>query len=75
MIPYRDTGGDSGVVAYDVGEDYIDVRFKNGAVYRYTNATAGSGNISTMKRLAARGDGLNSYINLNLKKEDSARLA
>lgn len=68
MKPYRDIGRDSGVAAYDFGSDYIDVQFKNGRTYRYTYAEFGSAMIEAMKRLAIRGDGLNTYINQNIKK-------
>ncbi len=59
---YTDIDGDSGVVAYQAGPDHIWVRFESGTEYQYTEATAGSDVIDEMKRLAAAGDGLNSYI-------------
>lgn len=59
---YEDVDGDSGVVAYQAGADHIWVRFESGTEYQYTEATAGSDVIDEMKRLAAAGDGLNSYI-------------
>jgi hypothetical protein len=65
MKPYRDTNGDSGVEAYDYGNDWIDVRFGAGSTrnYRYESAKIGQSHIETMKRLADAGDGLNAYIN------------
>lgn len=59
---YRDVDGDSGVVAYLVSPTSITVRFDDGSEYLYTDASAGASNIETMKRLAAEGDGLNSFI-------------
>jgi hypothetical protein len=67
MTHYRNTSGDSGVAAYEVGEDFIAVKFSTGAIYTYNYSSAGSGNIETMKRLAASGNGLNSFINTNVK--------
>ena len=68
MERYRNIDGDSGVAAYEVGPDYIRVQFSDGSVYLYTYASAGSHNIEEMKRLAVAGDGLNAFINKNVKK-------
>ncbi|MCX6828349.1 MAG: hypothetical protein NT002_03600 [candidate division Zixibacteria bacterium] len=74
MERYKDIGGDSGVAAYEIGSDSITVQFKDGAVYLYTYASAGSDAIETMKGLAVSGDGLNSYINRNVRKKYAAKL-
>lgn len=74
MTPYRDVAGNSGVESYDVGMGYIDVEFKDGAAYRYTNASAGFGNVAEMVRLARAGVGLNSFINTNVRKSYSTKL-
>ncbi|HOM61620.1 MAG TPA: hypothetical protein PLP49_09360 [Anaerohalosphaeraceae bacterium] len=68
MKPYRDVNGDSGVSGYEDGSDYIRVQFKEGSVYLYTYASAGFQNIEQMKKLAAAGDGLNAFINKNVRK-------
>lgn len=73
MVPYRDVDGDSGVSAYEVGSDFIRVQFRDGAVYLYTYSSAGQGNIETMKRLAAAGDGLNGFINTHVRKSYSRK--
>ena len=68
MIAYRDIDGDSGVLAYEFGADYIDVQFKGTPrIYRYSYQSAGRENVETMKVLAKNGDGLNSFINKNVK--------
>lgn len=63
MNRYKDIDGDSGISAYEVGTDFIRVQFNSGQVYRWTYASAGRQHIESMKILAARGDGLNAYIN------------
>lgn len=68
MKTYRDIGGDSGVASYETATDSITVQFKDGAVYLYTNSSAGAQNIQKMKMLAENGNGLNSFINTNVKK-------
>lgn len=62
MERYANRGGNSGVRGYNIGEDYIDVMFSTGAVYRYSYRSAGVAKVEEMKRLAVAGQGLNSYI-------------
>ncbi len=68
MERYRNLGGDSGVVAYEIGADFIRVQCSDGAVYLYTDVSAGSHNIEQMKLLARNGQGLNSFINTTVRK-------
>jgi hypothetical protein len=68
MERYADVDGDSGVYAYECGPDYIRVKFSNGSIYLYTYQSAGSANIEQMKILARNGNGLNRFININVKK-------
>ena len=42
MEIYCDTHGDSGVSAYEVGTDFIIVRFMKGDTYLYNYFTTGS---------------------------------
>lgn len=68
MERYRDIDGDSGVNAYEIGSDFIRVKFSTGAIYLYTYASAGQINIDQMKILAQRGEGLNAFINTTVRK-------
>lgn len=52
MQPYRNLAGDSGVVAYETGADFIRVRFIGGDTYLYTYRSAGARNVEQMKLLA-----------------------
>lgn len=68
MQAYSDVNGDSGVVGYEVGIDFITVWFKRSErSYTYSYSSAGQDNVEKMKVLAAAGDGLNSYINRYVK--------
>ncbi|MBD3329516.1 hypothetical protein GF357_03415 [Candidatus Dojkabacteria bacterium] len=64
MQQYANLGGDSNVVAYENGADYITVQFASGksTFYKYTHSSAGAGVVSHMQQLATSGQGLNSYI-------------
>lgn len=62
MERYANNNGDSGVVAYEIGQGSIKVQFRDGMTYLYTNGSTGAANIAEMQRLARAGSGLNSYI-------------
>ena len=68
MERYKNLGGNSGVMAYEIGSDFIRVQFFDGSIYLYTYASAGSHNIEHMKQLARNGQGLNSFINTTVRK-------
>jgi hypothetical protein len=73
MQAYRNVAGDSSIVGYECGSDFIRVQFSDGAVYVYTYASAGAPNVDEMKRLAAAGNGLNAYINRWVRKAYARR--
>lgn len=67
MEHYQNLGQNSGMLAYQLGHDYIVVQFKDGqiAFYKYTYASASSSVVEVMKNLARQGKGLHSYISNN----------
>lgn len=68
MERYRNSGGDSGVSSFEIGSDYIAVKFSGSfRTYRYSYRKAGQHHVENMKRLARSGSGLNSYINRYVK--------
>jgi hypothetical protein len=74
MKPYKDLTGNSGVTAYEVTDNGISVEFNYDAVYRYTYASAGKRSVEKMKRLAAEGKGLSTYISQTVKEKFEAKL-
>ena len=69
MERYRNSGGDSGVSSFEIGTDFITVKFSGSSrTYRYSYRKAGQLHVESMKRLALNGSGLNSYINNYVKK-------
>ena len=69
MERYRNSGGDSGVSAYEIGSDYIIVKFSGTArTYRYSYRKAGQNHVENLKRLARIGSWLNGYSNSYVKK-------
>ena len=67
MQPYKNLSGNSGVVAYELGPDFIQVQFSDGAVYLYTISSAGFRYVTQMKDLARRGRGLSSFISTTVR--------
>ena len=74
MERYRNTGGNSGIKAFEIGEDSIIVQFNDGGTYLYNYESTGMLKIENMKNLAMNGRGLNSYISTTVKKSYSSKL-
>jgi hypothetical protein len=64
---YKNVGGKSTVVRFELEKDAVNLRFTNASAYRYTNQSAGPENISKMKTLALAGKGLGTFVEANLK--------
>jgi hypothetical protein len=62
MQRYRNLAGDSGVVGYEPGPDFIRVQFTGGEIYLYTYESAGAEAVERMKTLAECGRGLSTFI-------------
>ncbi len=64
MERYRNSSGTSGVYGFEIGNDYIRVKFTgNSKIYQYSNqGKAGRYHVENMKSLARNGSGLNTYI-------------
>jgi hypothetical protein len=79
MYRYKNLGGESGVVAYDIDAGQIIVQFRNGDRYLYTEDSAGAANVAKMQELAKAGRGLSSFISQHVydrykRKVNSGRL-
>jgi hypothetical protein len=74
MRPYENLSGKSGVTAYQIGDTFIIVEFRDGSTYAYTNSTTGISNIEIMKRLALKGSGLSTFISRHVKDKYAEKL-
>ena len=63
MKLYQDLNGNSGIQAYEIFENAIDIQFTSGSVYTYTRQNLGEVNFEVMKALAEAGAGLCRFIN------------
>lgn len=62
MEQYGNSGGDSGVVGYEIGPECIVVAFNDGWKYLYDGTKPGTMVVAELQRLARSGHGLNSYL-------------
>lgn len=68
MQLYADINNDSGVHWFEIADTSITVWFTGTQKpYTYSYQSAGQSHVEQMKRLALSGNGLNSYINRNVK--------
>jgi len=63
MQRYRNWSGTSGVRAFEIGPDFIVLKWAGPDLYTYSYKTVGEQNVEEMKRLALRGSHLNKFIN------------
>ena len=64
MERYRNSSGNSEKYGFEIGIDYIKVKFTGTTkTYTYSYGKAGMSHVENMKRLARNGSGLNAYIN------------
>jgi hypothetical protein len=62
MKEYKNVHGSSSVLAYEYGNDWIQVKFESGTTCKYTYKNSGRFNVEAMKQCADNGKGLSSYI-------------
>jgi hypothetical protein len=68
MKCYENRSRKSPIVAYELEENSITIKFIDGSVYLYTYDNAGNANVEQMKKYAGIGHGLNGFLSRFLKK-------
>lgn len=74
MTRYRNRGGNSGVKAYEIGQNFIKIQFATGETYLYDYANPGKEHVEKMKILAQAGKGLSTYIGRHVKENFAGKL-
>lgn len=74
MERYKNLSGNSGVSAYEIAGKSIRIRFKDGGTYLYTYRRPGAEAVEEMKKLAAKGAGLATFINRHVRKTYERKL-
>lgn len=72
--PYKSNNRNTGVIAYEIADNSISLRFRDGSIYLYTVKSTGKKHISQMKALAKEGAGLTTYVNQHVRDEYEAKL-
>ncbi|MBW0450556.1 hypothetical protein EN871_14115 [bacterium M00.F.Ca.ET.228.01.1.1] len=70
MQRYGNRSGKSGVVAYEIGDNFVAARFNSGTTYWYSESSVGETHVAALKRLAKRGKGLGTYISQHPEVRD-----
>lgn len=74
MTRYKNLSTDSGVTAFDIGDDHIIVEFKSGDRYLYNFDIPGKDAVEAMKILATKGIGLSTYISKAIRGRYAQKL-
>lgn len=64
---YKNLAGNSGVLSYKIGADFVMVKFIDHKSYTYSYKSAGKEHVEKMKSLAREGKGLAGYITRNVR--------
>lgn len=71
MEPYKNLSEKSGVIAFEIGADFVKVQYKNNPrIYLYSHRKINPHKIELMKELATSGRGLATYITQNRDVHD-----
>lgn len=74
MRRYGNSSGKSGVSAYEIEERSVTIRFVTGETYVYTYRKPGKSAVEQMKKLAAAGKGLSTFISQEVKNRFDRKL-
>jgi hypothetical protein len=70
MEIYANRGGNSNVESFELGNDFIAVKFKSTSkIYVYSYSSAGAYNVYRAKVLAKDGSGLGSHIMWSMRND------
>ncbi len=75
MVPYKNRGWDSNIIAYEIGDNHIIIKFASWSwtLYTYTYSSAWATHIENMKKFAIEWKWLNSYISSEKPKYSSKK--
>ncbi len=74
MQSYENGGGSSSIVAFEIGDDSIAIKFTDGSFYLFIYQSAGGANVEQMKKYAYFGHGLNGFISRFVGMESGIKL-
>ena len=69
MRKYKNISRDSGVTAFEIGNDYIKIKFRGPEIYTYNYIKPGKPRVEVMKTLALEGRGLSTFISQEVRDD------
>lgn len=75
MERYKNKNGNSGIVAFEIKEKSIAIRFISGETYLYDYTVPGRREVEQMKKLAQAGRGLSTFISQSVRERYAAKLS
>ena len=67
MEAYKNTDKASNIEAYEIGPDYIKIKYTTNSISTYSYDKAGRNHVELLKNLAQSGSGVKRYIHKYLK--------
>lgn len=74
MKAYQNLSGNSGIKAYEILPEAIQIEFTDGSIYRYDYNIPGQREVRIMKALAQKGIGLTTFINQEIRENFAEKL-
>ncbi len=74
MPPYQSRSRNSGVIAFNLAENSIELEFRDGSRYLYNATQPGPKAVATMQQLALAGAGLTTFVNRHVRDRYAAKL-
>lgn len=71
MQAYTDRGGDTTVIGFEDGDDFIRIHYRDGAVLEFRVGEVSAAHVMNLRQLAQLGEGLQHYLSRHV----STRLA
>ena len=69
LKPYKNFSGKSGVLAFETGTDFINIKFTDSHyIYTYNYKKPGKKFVEQLKKLADDGKGLSTYISQEVRE-------
>jgi hypothetical protein len=72
MQRYKNLSGELCVVAYEISDTSITIKFRGGESYLYTQESAGRAELAEMQRRARAGQGLSTFISQVIRNRYAA---
>lgn len=74
MQPYTDRGGDTTVIGFEDGDDFIRIQYLDGAILEFRVGEVSAAHVMNLRQLAQLGEGLQSYLSRHVPTRLARRI-